>query len=79
MEQNETFPEAQTLGALAETRKRLAAVEAQFKEERAMSRRLCLSLIVDYGYSINKVYLLSGHNRQTIETWLAAAGVRIRK
>lgn len=68
-----------TLGALAETRRRLTAIEAGWKVERAMSRRLTVKLVAEYGYSILKASKLSGHNRATILTWLAADGVETRK
>lgn len=73
METNEPFPLEQTLGALAETRKRLAQIEEVWKAERAISKRLTLSLVNDYGYSIVKASNVSGHHRQTITVWVNAS------
>lgn len=78
MNNDEKFPEAQVVGALKETRRRLDAIEAGWKEERAVSRRLTCQLITDYGYSILKASNLSGHQRGTIMAWLAADGVQAR-
>jgi hypothetical protein len=74
MENIEKFPLEQTLGALAECRKRSRVLEAAWKEERAVSKRLTLSLVTDYGYTLFKASSLSGHHRATIRVWLNAAG-----
>jgi hypothetical protein len=79
MEENEPFPLKQTLGALAETRKHLAQIEAVWKAERAMSKRLTLSLVNDYGYSILQASNVSGHGRLTIKTWVEASHTSTRE
>jgi len=76
MDNEEAFPEKQVVGALKETRKRLESIEAVWKEERAVSRRLTISLITDHGWSILKASNLSGHHRGTIMSWLASQGFR---
>jgi hypothetical protein len=73
MEQHQVYSLDQTLGALAETRARLAAIEAGWKQERAMSKMLTLSLVLDHGYSVFKASQVSGHNRQTVVTWINAS------
>lgn len=76
MNNEEKYPEAQLVGALTETRRRLDAIEAGWKEERAVSRRLTCQLITHYGWSILKASNLSGHQRGTIMAWLASDGIQ---
>ena len=78
MNNSTEFPLNQVLGALTETRRRLSVIEASWKEERAVSRRLTIQLITEHGYSINKAAMVSGHQRNTITTWLAADGFQVK-
>lgn len=61
------------LEEVARTRAELAAVEAKWKSIRAHSRALALSLLLDHGYTVNKVAVLTGHQRATLLVWLNAA------
>lgn len=67
---------AELVSKLLDTRAKLAAVEDRWKELRAESRRFSLLLLEDHGYSVNKVSLLSGHHRNTLQVWLDAGGTR---
>jgi hypothetical protein len=76
MENTETETLQELLISLEAVRGRLDNIEAVWKKERAVSKRLTLRLVTEYGYSIFKASGVSGHHRQTILVWLNAAGYK---
>lgn len=55
---------------LAMTSVALRHTEADWKDLRALSRKITLELVTDHGYSVANASRLSGHTRQTIKIWL---------
>ena len=58
------------LKSVAETRGKLDATETYWKALRRESRSLALTLILDYGYSVDKTHRLTGHHRNTLKVWV---------
>lgn len=58
------------LAELAMTGVALRHTEADWKDLRALSRKITLELITEHGISVAKAAKLSGHSRVTIKTWL---------
>lgn len=74
---NQTSSELDTLlRNVAETRGKLEAIEASWKIHRATSKAYALRLLIEYEFPLNRVHLLTGHERATLRTWLASAGVQ---
>jgi len=48
----------------------LRHTEADWKDLRALSRKLTLELVTEQGVSVAKAARISGHTRQTIKIWL---------
>jgi hypothetical protein len=68
-----TEPQRESEAALAElalTRVALVEAERDWKDLRALSRKITLELVTEHGFSVAKAAQLSGHTRQTIKIWL---------
>ena len=55
---------------LAMTGVALRQAEKEWKDLRALSRRITLELVTEHGLSVAKASQMSGHTRQTIKIWL---------
>ena len=55
---------------LAMTGVALRQAEKDWKDLRALSKRITLELVTEHGLSVAKVAQMSGHTRQTIKIWL---------
>jgi len=62
--------EEAVLAEMAMTRVALQHTEDDWKDLRALSKKLTLELITDQGFSVAKAAKISGHHRQTITIWL---------